>query len=129
MLIWDRIGIIKNMAYKREYGNIIWTNHAIDRMRDRGLTQERAWEAFRYPDDTIIGKNQDGSKFKKKFDKYLVTVIAKQNEKKEWIVISAWIDPPVPGSLDSKQRQEYKEYKKASGFKKFLLEFKKQLGF
>ena len=98
------------MAYKNHYGNVIWTNHAIDRMRDRGLSQEQAWVAFRNPDSQSDNKNQDSKEFKKRFGDSLVTIIAKQNEKKEWIVISAWIDPPLPGSSDFKKRQEYKGY-------------------
>ena len=78
------------MAYKNHYGNVIWTNHAIDRMRDRGLSQEQAWVAFRNPDSQSDNKNQDSKEFKKRFGDSLVTIIAKQNEKKEWIILSVW---------------------------------------
>lgn len=117
------------MAYKQYYGGAIWTNHAIDRMRDRGLTQEQAWVAFRNPDSQNDGKNKGSKEFKKKIGESLVTLIANQNEKKEWIVISAWIDPPLPGSSDFKKNQQYKEYKNASFLRKFWISFLRQVGF
>ncbi len=117
------------MEYKQYFRNIIWTNHAIERMRSRGLSQEIAGEAFTYPDRSMPGKTKDSLVFEKRYDRSLVTIVAKQNEKNEWIILSAWIDPPVPGSPDAKAKKQYFEYQKASGLKKFWIAFKKQIGF
>jgi len=32
----------------------------------------------------------------------------KQNDKKEWIILSAWIDPPIQGSIDVKDHHKTK---------------------
>ncbi len=110
------------------YGNAIWTNHALKRIGQRGLSQDIAWQAFKYPDTTLPGKNPGTSEFQKKFGISLVTIIAKQNERREWIILSCWIDPPLPGSIDAKKREDWKRYKKAGFWGKFWLTLKKQLG-
>ena len=115
------------MANDNHYGGLIFTNHALTRMRDRGLPKEKAWEAFRNPDTT--GERKEGAnEYKKRYDKYLVTLIAKQNERKEWIIISAWVDPPMPGSVDIKKQEDYRRFQKASFWGKLLMSLKKQIG-
>lgn len=116
------------MNYNQYYGNLIWTNHAIKRMRERGLSQEAAWDAFRKPDTTEKVKNE-ATKFQKRFGAILVSIVAKQNEKREWVIISCWADPPLPGSPDAKKQEQYWKYQRASGWKKWWLAFKKQIGF
>jgi hypothetical protein len=117
------------MSFNQYYGNAIWTNHALERLGQRGLSQDLAWQAFRYPDQSFQGKNPGTTEYQKKFGKSLVTIIAKQNEKREWIILSCWIDPPLPGSIDIKKQEDWKKYKKAGFWGKFWLTVKKQLGF
>lgn len=88
------------MKYSRTYGGAIWTNHALERLQGRKIPQEIAWKAFRYPEETRKGKAKGSFEFLKRLDTYTVTVIAKQNDRREWIILSSWIDPPLPGSVD-----------------------------
>lgn len=118
----------KHVQYKQYYGNLIWTHHAIERMRNRGLTQDMARETFKKPDKIIPGKTHGSFEYQKQFDSSRVTLIAKQNEKYEWIVLSAWIDPPLPGSNDAKQKAFYHLYQKAGFWKKLWLAFRQQTG-
>jgi hypothetical protein len=108
------------------YGGVIWTNHALKRLRDRGVSQSLAHTAFKNPDTTQ--KDGDTTMFRKRIDNTLVCVVAKQNEKKEWVVLSAWMDPPASGSVDQRWKEERKRYNKASALGKFLLTIKSQLG-
>lgn len=117
------------MSYSNNYGGIIWTNHALEKLKNRGFTQDFALRAFKYPDRTIQGKKKNTFKYQKKIEESKVTIIATKNEKNEWIIISAWIDPPLPGSIDYKKQEEYKKYQKSSFWGKLLFTFKKQLGF
>lgn len=115
------------MSYTRTYGGMIWTNHAMDRMAQRYLKQDYAWQAIRYPDgqrDVGDGKIE----YRKRFGERLVTAIVTKNEKKEWIVVSTWVDPPFPGTEDHRKKQQYHAYKKASFWGKVLISLKKQLG-
>lgn len=115
--------------YQRNYGNAIWTNHALERLSQRRLPQEMALQAFQNPDHSQVGKQKGTIEYQKSFGKTKVTIIAKQNEYKQWIVLSCWIDPSLPGSIDAKKRANYRAYKKASFWGKFFIIFKKQLGF
>ena len=114
------------MSGNRQYHGIIWTNHALERLGQRGLSQEIAWQTIRYAERSNPSQN-GGTKFERRFDKSTVTVIAKKNERGEWIVLSNWIDPPLYGTEDHKNREAYKQYKKASGIKKFFLALIKQI--
>lgn len=115
------------MSPSRYFGGIIWTNHVLERLGDRKLPQELAFETFKNPDNRQKGKNGT-TEYRKKFNTFKITVIAKQNEKKEWIILSCWRDPPLSGTFDAKQQKAYQKYLRASPLMKLLLLIKKQLG-
>lgn len=117
------------MSYNRYYGGAIWTNHALERLGQRGLSQELAWKAFQFPDKSFKGNQPETIEYQKSFGKSLVAIIAKQNEKKEWVILSCWVNPPLSDSIDNKKKEEYKKYQKASFLRKFLITLKNQLGF
>jgi hypothetical protein len=110
------------------YGGIIWTNHALERLKQRGLSQELAWQAYKYPDRSFPGRELGTTEYQRRYDKSLVTLITKFTEKREVIVISAWVDPPMPGTVDAAKRDAYKKYQKASFWGKIWLTLKQQLG-
>lgn len=116
------------MAHNSRFGGIIWTNHALDRLGQRGLSQDMALKAFNDADCKSAGKQSGSYEFQKKFGKSYVTVIAKQNESHEWIVLSCWIDPPYYGTRDWKDKQYYHAYHKAGVWGKLWIIFKKQIG-
>lgn len=116
------------MAYDRNYGGIIWTNHALSRMLSRGVKQENALRTFRNPDEKHEGK-YDSTIYKKLFGNETITLVVKKGDRGDYLVVSAWMDPPLPGSKDAREKSFYLEYKKAKGLKKFFLLFKRQLGF
>ncbi|MBP9690740.1 hypothetical protein KBD81_01530 [Candidatus Woesebacteria bacterium] len=94
------------MQYSRTFGGAFWTTHALQRLKGRKLPQEIAWKAFRFPEKTLSGKTKGTFEFTKTVDIYTVTVIAKQNEKREWVILSCWIDPPLAGSADLRKNDK-----------------------
>lgn len=94
------------MNYSRTHGGVIWTNHALERLKGRKIPQEIAWKAFRFPEVTQKGKASGSFEFIKKLDIYTVTVIAKKNDRREWVIVSCWIDPPLPGSVDLQRKEK-----------------------
>lgn len=116
------------MTNNKFFGNVIWTNHALQRLNQRGLTQPIAFQAFSNADKSLAGKNKGTTEYQKRFGNSLVTIIATQNEKNEWLILSCWIDPPLPGSIDIKKNEFWKLYKKAGFWGKFWLIFKRQIG-
>jgi hypothetical protein len=117
------------MSYSNHFGGVIWTNHALERLKQRNMTQNMAFEAFSNADRVIPGKKLHTTEYQKRINNYFVTVIATKNEKNEWILLSCWVDPPMPGSIDVKKRNNYLAYKNASGWRKIWLTLKEQLGF
>lgn len=117
------------MAHQKYFAGGIWTNHALERLGQRGLSQKMAGETFSRPDKQIDGKQPGTVEFQRKYGKSLVTVIAKKNDQREWIILSCWIDPPLPGSIDILKKQQYFAYQKASFWGKLWIIFKRQLGF
>ena len=116
------------MAYSQSYGGVIWTNHAIQRMQERGLPQEWALQAFQHADRSSPSKD-GGMEFQKRIEQFRVTVIAKRNERYEWVIISCWMDPPQYGTKDYKKREAYQKYQKAGFWGKLWHILKQQLGF
>ena len=116
------------MQISNRYGGLIWTNHALERLTQRNLSQEYAHLAFTHPDSTIRGKKPNTTEYQKQIDKYLVTVIATKNDRNEWVILSCWVDPPMAGSIDIQKQKAYKEFQRSSGWKKLWLTIKMQLG-
>ncbi len=118
------------MNTQRIFAGAVWTNHALQRLSQRGFTQEMAGKTFSSPEFSLPGKQKGTIEYRRRFGKSQVTVIAKKNEKQEWIVLSCWIDPPLPGTEDAKKRKKYREFQykfKSSGFwGKTWLALKKQ---
>jgi hypothetical protein len=77
------------------FGGVIWTNHAISRMRQRGIKQGDAWATWNRPEQSRKGSgaSQGAWVYYRTWGNQKIEVVAKQNEKREWIVISVWSDP------------------------------------
>jgi len=116
------------MQYNRYFGDLIWTNHALERLRHRGLSQEMVWESFKRPDSIKDGTTPGSKEYKKQIKNYTVSAIMKLNDRREWVVISCWVEPPVPGSLDAKKKDLYQRYQRASFWGKLWLTIRMQIG-
>lgn len=117
------------MTATQDYGGLIWTNHAITRLGERGLTQEMAWSTVVHSDASRKGKQPGTVEYDKQFGKSKVQVIVSTNKQGEKVVISCWINPPYYGTNDYYKKQSYQRYQKASGWGKVLLIIKEALGF
>lgn len=72
------------------YGGVIWTNHAIKRLYERKITQSDAWYSFQHPDGQLKGKVPGSKRYYKDYGRQRIEVIATQNERKEWVILSCW---------------------------------------
>lgn len=119
--------------------DIVFTDHAIKRMKERGILGQWAWEAVKKSDEIKPGKEKHTTEFIKKINGKILTAIGKRNDIGEWVVLSAWIDPPFQGTADYRERQRHlkileknreysKKIDKASLWGKLWLTFRKQLG-
>jgi hypothetical protein len=77
----------------RNYGGVIWTNHALARMKERGIQQGDAWATWRRPDQSRYAKSRGAWIYYRTYGNQKIEIVAKQNEKKEWIILSVWSRP------------------------------------
>lgn len=78
---------------ERKYKGVIWTNHALDRLKQRGISQGDAWATFNRPDQSRFAKAKDAWVYYKTYGDQKIEVVAKKNEKGEWIILSVWSRP------------------------------------
>jgi hypothetical protein len=119
---------IHYMANANDYGGVIWTNHVLERIDQRGLTKDIVLQTYRHPDHSVPGKQPGTIEYTRRFQSSVVTVIAKKNDRAEWLLLSAWIDPPLPGTADAKKKQEWRKYQKASLLGKIWMQVLRLLG-
>jgi hypothetical protein len=81
------------MAYDHKYGGVIWTKHALERLTERQITQGDAWATWRRPDRSRYAATQGAWVYYKTWGKQTIEVVAKQNDRKEWVVLSVWSKP------------------------------------
>lgn len=110
-----------------EYKNLILTNHALSRMQERGITHAQIYETYK---NASSSKKADkgGTENTRKFDKYKVTIIYKLNELAQPVILSCWMDPPLPGTHDARVKEQWIRYKKAGFWGKIWYTLLRQLG-
>lgn len=82
---------------QRHYKGTIWTDHALERLKQRQIKQSDAWAALYRPDSTRYASTKQAWIYYRTWANRTVEVVAKQNEHKEWIILSVW-DKPNNGS-------------------------------
>jgi hypothetical protein len=74
----------------KNFGGVIWTNHALDRLRERGVSQGDAWATWRRPGSSCYNKENGAYVYTRVWGRVEIEVVAKKNEKGEWIILSVW---------------------------------------
>ncbi len=98
---------------KRDFGGVIWTNHALARLRERGISQGDAWLAFNKPDKPNHATSRGAWNFSKIINGWKIAVVAKKNEKGEWVIMSVWSKPVF-------WQKEYRKVKARSWWSRLL---------
>lgn len=80
---------ISNM-YDKYYGGVIWTKHALKRLRERGIKQGDAWASFNRPDSSEYATTKQAYVYYKTWGNTKIEVVAKQDKEKKWIILSVW---------------------------------------
>ncbi len=94
----------------KNYGGVIWTNHALERLEQRNISQGAAFATFNRPDESRPGTKKGtfvyyktwsyaGSNGGKRYEK--IEVVARKDEGK-WIILSVWSKPvskPYPEKI------------------------------
>lgn len=81
------------MTFDRKFGGVIWTNHSLARLKERNIKQGDAWATWRNPDQSRYAAAKGSFIYYKTYQNIRIEVVAKQNERKEWIILSVWSKP------------------------------------
>ncbi|MBI3397596.1 DUF4258 domain-containing protein [Candidatus Woesebacteria bacterium] len=73
-----------------KFGGVVWTTHALARLRERGISQSDAWATWKNPDQSRYATTKGAWIYYKTYGDQKIEVVAKQNEKKEWVILSVW---------------------------------------
>jgi len=107
---------------------ILWTDHARQRLQDRGLSKQLVEQAISYPDHIQSGKKSGTNEYRTEFDGHTVTAVTTTNDHNEILIISCWIDPPLEGTKDWHKKKRWRAYTTLPWWKKLLWLFLRQLG-
>lgn len=77
----------------QKYGGVIWTNHAIDRLKERGIKQGEALAAFKHPQKSRYAATRGAWVYNRTSKQEKIEVVAKKNDQKEWVILSVWSRP------------------------------------
>jgi predicted glutamine amidotransferase len=91
---------------ERNYRGIIFTNHAIERLKERDISQGDAWATFNNPDQSRYAASKGAWIYYKTYKDQKIEVVAKKNEKGEWLVISVWSRPIFKNNKFSKKSSD-----------------------
>jgi len=74
----------------RNFGGVVWTDHALQRLRERGISQGDAWATWNRPDQSRYAKSKGAWVYYKTYGDQKIEVVAAKNEKGEWVILSVW---------------------------------------
>lgn len=92
---------------KARYLDAIFTKHVINRLYNRGISQSGAWQTFQHPDGSVPGKIPGSRKFYKDFGDKRIEIVAKKNEKGEWMILTGWIKYPGSGQATVSSKEPF----------------------
>ena len=77
----------------KDFGGVIWTKHALDKLNERGISQSDAWATWRNPEQSKKARVPGAWVYYKTYGSQKIEVVAKKNEKGEWVILSVWSRP------------------------------------
>lgn len=75
------------------FGRVIWTNHALQRLSERGIRQPDALATFTHPQSSREGTAKNSYVYYRDYDSTQIEVVATQSEEKKWVILSVWSRP------------------------------------
>lgn len=78
--------------FVNDYGGLVWTNHARERMQSRNLTQAEVYDAITNPTTSTQGSDKGSIKYRKVTpDKLIEAIIKDENGRR--LVLTCWGAP------------------------------------
>lgn len=105
----------------------IWTNHALQRLKERKIPRNLINQALYHPDNTLY-QNKYVIEQQSRNTGRTTAVIIKTHDNGDKIILSCWVNPPFPGTRDYILRKRYLAMQKAPFMKKLWLTLLNKLG-
>jgi hypothetical protein len=84
----------------KHYQNLIFTDHALDRLKLRTISQHQVQQVLAHPEKTFPSDKPNQIKFIRSLNNRTIHIVAKHlKDKNKWLIISVWVrgeDDPVP---------------------------------
>jgi hypothetical protein len=77
----------------KNYGRVIWANHALDRLKQRAISQGDAWATWSRPHESRYAQTKGAWIYYRTHGTEKIEVVAKKNERGEWVILSVWSRP------------------------------------
>lgn len=85
---------------RKEYKNLVFTDHALERLHLRSLSQDKIFQVVSHPEKKFSTDKSGQFKYILTLKGRKIHVVAKKlPQEKKWLVISVWVrgeDDPVP---------------------------------
>ena len=88
-----------------KYLDIIFTNHAIVRLYNRGISQSDAYDTLKNYDEIKEGNTLGSKKFCKNYGEQRIEIVAKKNDRDQWLILSCW--SRYPGQKNDFKPKEF----------------------
>lgn len=73
-----------------EYKGLIFTNHVLQRMKERDLRYEDVYWIFSRPEEVKNGKAKGSKKYYRNWKGTRYAIVAKKNEEGKWVLLTCW---------------------------------------
>jgi hypothetical protein len=84
----------------KHYQNLVFTDHALERLRLRTISQHQVQQVLSHPQKTFPSDKPDQVKFIRSLNDRTIHVVGKYlDDQKKWLIISVWVrgeDDPTP---------------------------------
>ena len=74
----------------KNFGGVIWTDHALSRLKERNISQGDAWATWNRPQTSKYAKEKGAWVYFRTYGNQKIEVVAKKNMERKWIIISVW---------------------------------------
>jgi len=84
----------------KNYKNLVFTNHALERLKLRSISQDQVQQVLSYPDKKNPSNKLQQVKFIRLIDNRNIHLVAKYlSDQNKWLIVSVWVrgeEDPTP---------------------------------
>ncbi len=88
--MWLAVNVGYNIYMGMKYGGVVWTDHALQRLKERGIKIEHALTTLNNPQESRYAKTRGAWIYYRTWGNDRIEVVSAQNKEKEWVVLSVW---------------------------------------